>query len=342
MKPRGPRRLGPLQPGDPAAVGGYRLIGRVGAGGMGTVYAAAGDGLRGYLAVKVVHPQHAANAEFRRRFAAEARLLARVNSRFVARFAAADVQAELPWLATEFVPGPTLRRHVERRGRLRRPLLTGLAAGTAEALRAVHAAGVVHRDLNPGNVVLAPGGPTLLDFGIAHRSDREDATRHLRLRRHRRAVRGRGLATAPAPAEEPAPGPRDALGTPGWMSPEQHRGREVTAASDVFLWGALVAYAGSARDPFGAAAPAELARRTVREAPDVDRLPGALDPLVAAALRKSPAERPGPGALLSELLGLPAGAPGAACTAAVRTVLDRDWAPGVAVRLPRPPRRRFR
>ena len=345
MKARGPRRLDPLLPGDPAEVGGYRLVGRVGSGGMGTVYAATGDGIRGYLAVKVVHGRHAGDEAFRRRFAAEARLLARVNSPCVARFAGADVQAERPWLATEFVPGPTLRRHVERHGRLRRGMLYALAVGCADALRAVHAVDVVHRDLNPGNVVLSPAGPKLLDFGIAHRETREDATRWLRLRRYRRAVRDLRLPDPAPEGEERLSGPRDRLGTPGWISPEQYRGGEVTAASDVFLWGALVAYAASARDPFGVAPPAELARRAVREAPDVDRLPPALEGPVAAAMAKDPGDRPSVPDLLDALLAAdgaapPAGPAGRA--AAVREVLRRDWTE-VAVRPPKPPRQsRFR
>ncbi|WP_017540106.1 serine/threonine-protein kinase [Nocardiopsis halophila] len=340
MKARGPRRLGRLLPDDPGRIGSYTVVGRIGSGGMGTVYAATGEGLRGYLAVKVVHRRHAEDTRFRERFAAEARLLARVNSPCVARFVGADVLAELPWLATEYVPGPTLRHHVDRHGRLRAAMVRALAVGTADALRAVHGTGVVHRDLQPSNVVLSASGPKLLDFGIAHLGLREEATRWIRVRRYRRAVRDIGLPepAGPQPPEE-LPGPRDRLGTPGWTSPEQYRGRPVTAASDVFLWGALVAFAAAGRDPFGVAEPTELARRTVREAPDLDHLPPELEGLVEAAMAKDPRSRPtAPEALdraLGEDLQRHPNRP-----AAVRAVLDRDWT-DVAVHPPKPPRRLF-
>ncbi|MUL39789.1 serine/threonine protein kinase [Streptomonospora sp. PA3] len=341
MKARGTRRLGRLLPGDPAEVGGYELVGRVGSGGMGTVYAGRAPGIRGYLAVKVVNGEHAATAEFRRQFAHEARLLARVNSPCVARFVQADVEAEPPWLATEYVPGPTVRHHVERHGPLRGGMLAGLAAGAAEALRAVHAVGIVHRDLKPSNVVIAPTGPKILDFGIARSTAPEDPTRWIRLRRFRQGLRRIGIREPqglPSADGGRATAPRDRVGTPGWISPEQYRGEPATDRSDVFLWGCLVAFAGSARNPFGHGHPKELARRVLREEPDLERLPAGLEPLVLAALSKDPAERPDSSRLLREVLAASGGDPRpAAVSATLREFLRTTWTE-VAVRLPRPPR----
>ncbi|MFD0801318.1 serine/threonine-protein kinase, partial [Streptomonospora algeriensis] len=311
MKARGTRRLGRLLPDDPAEVGGYELVGRVGSGGMGIVYAGTAPGIRGYLAIKVINGGYAATPEFRRQFAHEARLLARVNSPYVARFVQADVEADPPWLATEYVPGPTVRHHVERHGPLRGGMLVGLAAGAAEAIRGVHSGGIVHRDLKPSNVVIAPSGPKILDFGIARPTTREDPTRWMRLRRFRDRLRRLGL-----PSPEGLPGddrqaaaPRDRVGTPGWISPEQYRGEPATDRSDVFLWGCLVAFAAAAHNPFGHGHPRELARRVLREEPDLDRLPAELEPLVLAALSKDPAKRPDSTRLLREVIAAGGGEP---------------------------------
>ncbi|NYI97837.1 serine/threonine protein kinase [Streptomonospora nanhaiensis] len=338
MKARGIRRLHRLLPEDPTHVGPYELVGRVGAGGMGTVYAATIPGVRGYLAVKVITEEHATTPRFRRQFAHEARLLARVNSPCVARFVQADVEAPLPWLATEYVPGPTVRHHVERHGPLRGGMLWGLAAGAAEALRAVHAVGIVHRDLKPSNVVIAPSGPKILDFGIARPTAPEDPTRWMRVRRFRRRVRTLRL---PEPADLPGDPeasavPADRVGTPGWISPEQYRGQPATDRSDVFLWGCLVAFAAAAHDPFGHGHPKEMARRVLREEPDLDRLPGRLESLVLAAMSKDPADRPTAAEVLTETLSA-AGHPGMPYSAALSDLLTTQWTE-VAVRLPAPPR----
>ncbi|MCY9785658.1 serine/threonine protein kinase [Nocardiopsis sp. EMB25] len=347
MKARGIRRLAPLEPGDPRTVGGHRIRGRVGSGGMGTVYAAESPGVHGYLAVKVVHPEQAADSRFRTRFAHEARLLARVNSPSVARFVRADVEADPPWMITEYVPGPTLRHHVERFGRLRRGMLLGLAVGTAEALRAIHDAGVVHRDLKPSNVVLSDRGPKLLDFGIAHPVEDPDPTKWIRLRRMRRAYRDLRLPSPEALADERVARQLDRLGTPGWMSPEQYGALPTTQKADVFLWGATVGFAAVGHDPFGRAHPKEMARRVMFEEPDVEHLPPGLERLVAAAMAKDPDDRPGAAELLRECLALEneeggvrppegAGEPGTGA-AAVRALLGRRWTE-VAVRPPLPPR----
>ncbi|RCV51956.1 serine/threonine-protein kinase [Marinitenerispora sediminis] len=352
MIARGRRRLARLRPEDPRTVGPYQIVGRVGSGGMGTVYAGTTPELSGYLAVKVVHEAHAVDPGFRRRFAREARLMVRVDSPCVPRFVRADVEAPVPWLATEFVPGPTLRHHVERRAPLRGGMLLGLAAGVAEALRSMHAAGIVHRDLKPSNVVLAPGGPKVLDFGIAHAA--EDPTLWLRLRRMRRRVRDLRLpvpaALPPRPGPAPAPagtGRPDLVGTPGWISPEQYRGRPVTARSDVFLWGALVGFAAARHDPFGHGHPAVLARRVLREDPDLAGLPAGLEELVLAAMAKDPEDRPSSTELLRRVLDLaePAGRGDGADEGdgrprtdrqRVRSLLAREWT-RVSARPPKPP-----
>ncbi|MBR8744177.1 serine/threonine-protein kinase [Nocardiopsis sp. MG754419] len=348
MKARGVRRLAPLDPGDPEAIGGHRLRGRVGSGGMGTVYAADSPGAGGYLAVKVVHPDRAWDPRFRERFAHEARLLAKVNSPSVARFVRADVGADLPWMITEYVPGPTLRHHVERFGRLRGGMLLGVAVGVAEALRAIHAAGVVHRDLKPSNVVLSAQGPKLLDFGIAHAVEDPDPTKWLRLRRMRRAYRDLRLPSPHTLPDERLADRRDRLGTPGWISPEQYHREPTTQRSDVFLWGAAVAFASVAHDPFGTAAAKEMARRVMFEEPDLQHLPPGLERLVVAAMSKSPDDRPDAAELLRACLALEGpeggvrvpveGVDGDGTGArAVRGLLERQWTK-VAVRPPRPPR----
>ncbi|MFC9090752.1 serine/threonine-protein kinase [Nocardiopsis dassonvillei] len=348
MKARGVRRLDPLEPDDPREIGGHRVRGRIGSGGMGTVYAADSPGVHGYLAVKVVHAEQAADRRFRERFAHEARLLARVNSPSVARFVRADVEAPRPWMITEYVPGPTLRHHVERYGRLRGGMLLGLAVGTAEALRAVHAAGVVHRDLKPSNVVLSGRGPKLLDFGIAHPVEDPDPTKWIRLRRMRRAYRDLRLPSPEGLADERVSERVDRLGTPGWISPEQYRRQPTAQSADVFLWGATVAFAAAGHDPFGRAGAKEMARRVMFEEPDLEYLPPGLERLVLAAMSKDPEERPDSAGLLRAALGLEnvgggvraSGEGGDAAVtgaAAVRGLLERRWTE-VAVRPPRPPR----
>ncbi|MFD8013535.1 serine/threonine-protein kinase [Streptomyces sp. NPDC059762] len=255
-------RILPALAGDPARVGPYRIVGRLGTGGMGTVYAALDtDGDR--LAVKVVHPAQACDEEFRARFRREVALTSRVSGPCLVPVVAADCEAERPWLATPYIPGSTLQQHIAAHGPLRGAVLLALAAGAAAALASVHAAGVIHRDIKPGNVVLSPSGPRLLDFGIAHAFDGTSVTRT-------------GMLT----------------GTPGWISPEQYRTGSVGPESDVFAWGALVAYAGTGRHPFGTGAPDTVAFRVMSQDPDLAGLPEALALLVADAMSKEAGDRP--------------------------------------------------
>lgn len=257
-----PSSLDPLQTGDPSRVGPYRLVGRLGAGGMGSVYGAV-DPENRCLAVKLVHREFAENEEFRARFAREVRLVEQVQARCAPAFAGADPEADTPWLATEYVPGPTLRQHVHAAGPLADGMLLAFAAGLAEALDAIHAAGVVHRDLKPSNVILAPDGPKVLDFGIA------------------RALDGTGLTRTGG-----------LMGSPGWIAPERYHGTEASPAADIFAWGGLVAFAATGRAPFGTGTPQVVAARTIHETPDTSGVPSTLRTLVERGLDREPSIRP--------------------------------------------------
>ncbi|MFF9340439.1 serine/threonine-protein kinase [Streptomyces sp. NPDC014773] len=255
-------RILPARPGDPKKVGPYRVVGRLGTGGMGTVHAALDPhGMR--VAVKVIHPAQAEDPEFRARFRREVALSSRVTGPCLIPLLAADTEADSPWLATAYAPGPTLNQHLAAHGPLADGSLHAFAAGTAQALAAIHQAGVVHRDVKPQNVILAPAGPRVLDFGIAHAADGTSVTRT-------------GVMT----------------GTPGWISPEHYRTGTAGPAGDVFAWGALVAYAATGRLPFGTGTPDVVAYRVMSEAPELAGVPHPLRELVGQALAKDPDERP--------------------------------------------------
>ncbi|QVQ54946.1 serine/threonine protein kinase [Spiractinospora alimapuensis] len=265
---------------------------------MGTVFAAV-DPSDTPLALKLVHGEYAVDEEFRARFAREVDLLRRVDARCVPTFYGADTAARRPWLATEYVPGKTLRGHVSDHGPFTGDLLMGLAAGMAEALVAIHGAGVVHRDLKPGNVIVAPDGPKVLDFGIARAVEESAITRT------------GGL-----------------FGTPGWIAPEQYQGADPAAPSDMFAWGGLVAYAATGRNPFGTGATDALAYRTMEEEPDLEGLPERLRSLVTATLAKDPTHRPTAEQALSEVTRIWTGqAPssGEEATRVLPGMLDTRW-----------------
>ena len=202
-----------LQPGDPQKVGPYWLLGLLGSGGMGRVFLARSPGGR-LVAVKVVRAELAGQAEFRNRFAREVAAAQKVSGLFTAPVVDADVDAPVPWLATAYVPGPSLAGAITRHGPLPAPSVLALAAGLAEGLAAVHAAGIVHRDLKPSNVLLADDGPRIIDFGI---SRAVEAT----------ALTGTGVV----------------FGSAAFMSPEQARGHRVGPPSDVFSLGAVLTFA---------------------------------------------------------------------------------------------------
>jgi eukaryotic-like serine/threonine-protein kinase len=283
----------PLRPGDPEALGRYRVVSRLGSGGMGTVYLArTPDGHR--VAIKVIRPELAQDPAFRARFAAEVDAARRVTASCTARVLDAEPSAPLPWFVTEYVEGVPLDRLVARDGPLPTSSVEGLAVGVAAALTAIHAAGLVHRDLKPGNVLVSPFGPKVIDFGIA------------------RAMDAAGSLTMNGVV----------LGTPGWMAPEQLAGGPASPAGDVFAWGCLIAFAASGRPPFGAGPPEVVAQRVAWQRPDLAGVPESLRQLVVAATDRDPAKRPPARRLLLTLLGERAAAgPQAAAT----QVVQRTW-----------------
>ncbi|MGW3151415.1 protein kinase domain-containing protein [Streptomyces sp. NPDC001177] len=258
--------------GDPDWVGPYRLVGRLGAGGMGRVYLARSRGGRA-VAVKVVRPELAEDREFRQRFAREVAAARRVNGVFTAGVVDADPEADPPWLATAYVPGISLDTAVARYGAWQSGPVMTLAAGLVEALEAIHAAGLVHRDLKPSNVLLAADGPRVIDFGISTASEASAITRT-------------GVV----------------IGTPGFMSPEQLTGEPVGPASDVFALGAVLAFTASGSGPFGTGSAQGLMYRIVHGEPDLSAVRGTVRGLVARCLAKRPEDRPRVDVLLSELM----------------------------------------
>ncbi|MFD4577159.1 serine/threonine-protein kinase [Streptomyces sp. NPDC058417] len=254
-------RIQPARPGDPSRIGPYRIIGRLGAGGMGTVHAGlTPSGQR--VAVKVIHPAQAEDPEFRARFRREVHLSARVQGPCLVPLLAADPEADEPWLATAYAPGPTVNQHVAGHGPLIGGTLYAFATGTAQAMAAIHLAGVVHRDVKPQNVILTPAGPRVLDFGIARAADGTSVTRT-------------GVTT----------------GTPGWISPEYYRTGTAGPEGDMFAWGALVAYAATGRLPFGSGAPDVVAFRVLSDEPDLEGVPAELRKILERALAKDPSDR---------------------------------------------------
>src|SRR5690606_7688142 len=236
------------------------------------VYLGVPAGGGGPAAVKAVRPEYAEDAEFRARFAAEAELARRVRGPYTARVLAADTDGPVPWLATEYVPGPGLDRAVRDGGPFPEDSLRVLAAGLAEALAAIHSVGLVHRDLKPSNVLLSPRGPQVIDFGISRAVDATSFTRT-----------------------------GQTLGTPGYMSPEQATGAALDHRGDVFSYGGVLVFAATGRRPFGTGDPAALLYRVVNEEPDLSGVPDGLRGLAASCLAKDPADRPGLDAVLAGL-----------------------------------------
>ncbi|UQI44515.1 serine/threonine protein kinase [Streptomyces sp. HU2014] len=247
---------------DPRVVGSFRLHRRLGAGGMGVVY--LGSDRRGQrVALKVIRPDLAEDQEFRSRFAREVSAARRIRGGCTARLVAADLDADRPWFATQYVPGPSLHDKVNEEGPLSAAQTASIGAALAEGLLAVHDAGVVHRDLKPSNILLSPKGPRIIDFGIAWATGASTLTH---------------VGTA--------------VGSPGFLAPEQVRGAAVTPATDVFALGATLAYASTADSPFGQGSSEVMLYRVVHEEPQLMAVPDALAPLVHACLAKDPEERP--------------------------------------------------
>jgi hypothetical protein len=252
-----------LSGNDPPAVGEFQLRARLGAGGMGRVYLGYSPAGRA-VAIKVVHPELARDAEFRQRFGREVAAARAVSGMYTAPVVAAGLDDDPPWLATAFVPGPSLADVIARHGPLPEQAVWRLAAGLAEALRAVHACSLVHRDLKPANVLLAADGPHVIDFGIS------------------RAFEGTSVT---------ADGMM--VGTPGYMSPEQAEGAQAGPASDVFSLGCVLAYAATGNAPFGGGSAASVLYRVVTAQPDLTGIPGPLRDVISACLSKDPSRRPG-------------------------------------------------
>ncbi|MBO3674505.1 serine/threonine-protein kinase [Streptomyces sp. NEAU-YJ-81] len=258
--------MDPLGADDPQVIGAYRLLGRLGSGGMGRVFVGRSAGGR-TVAVKVVHAHFALDEEFRARFRREVDAARRVGGAFTAPVLDADPEARIPWVATGYVAGPPLNQAVSDEGPLPESAVRALGAGLAEALAAVHALGLVHRDVKPSNVLLALDGPRLIDFGIA------------------RATEGTVSLTSTGAS----------IGSPGYMAPEQILGEGVEGAADVFSLGAVLAYAATGKPPFPGDTSAALLYKVVHDEPRLGpELTGKLRDLVAACLAKNPADRPTP------------------------------------------------
>ncbi|MEY9210753.1 serine/threonine protein kinase [Thermobifida halotolerans] len=293
MTPNGHERARPLRTGDPTELGGYRIVGRLGRGGMGTVY--LGRSAEGRtVAIKLIHPDLSDDTAFRRRFAREV-----AAARRVARFStAAVIDARLDgdplFIVSEYVAGPNLAEAVKTGGPMHGGTLESLAMGVAAALTAIHGAGVVHRDLKPANVLLSSVGPKVIDFGIARAMDDDSAvTRSSQL-----------------------------MGTPAYLAPELIAGEPPATPSDIFSWGCLVAYAGTGRAPFdGPTVPAVL-HQIISEPPNLSGLDPAMRELVESALGKFPDNRPTAQELLNRLIGQEAPSPDA-----VHETVARSWTP---------------
>ncbi len=277
--------LAPLRRWDPERIGPFTLLGRLGAGAMGQVYLGRSTAGR-LVAVKTIKIEFAEEAGFRTRFAHEVAAARRVSGVFTAAVVAADPEADVPWLATAYVPAPSLSRLVRATGPLPVPAVRWLAAGCAEALESIHDAGLVHRDLKPSNVLVSPDGPRVIDFGVARAAERIQLT----------VTRG-------------------AVGTPAYMAPEQARDtRQASVASDVFSLGGTVLFAATGHPPYHGDTVMDVLVRLATEPPDLGGLPPDLASMVTACLERSPRNRPTSAALLAQLapsVGSPAG-PGAA------------------------------
>ncbi|WP_261576062.1 serine/threonine-protein kinase, partial [Frankia gtarii] len=261
----------PLHPDDPETIGDYRLLQRLGAGGMGRVYLGRSPGGR-TVAIKVVRPELVDEPQFHQRFRREVDAARRVGGAWTAPVLDADPDAERPWLVTAFVPGPSLHEAVRTYGPLPLGTVRALGAGLAEALIAVHGAGLVHRDLKPSNVLLSLDGPRVIDFGIS------------------RAVDATALTHTGA-----------AVGSPAYMAPEQIGAGGVGPASDVFALGAVLVHAATGTSPFQASTVPAMMYAVLSREPDLAAVPDDLRALISACLRKSPGERPSPAAVLAAL-----------------------------------------
>ena len=317
VQDRTPKRLGP-----------YRLIRRLGEGGMGVVYLAT-DSAGHQLAIKALHPGMAREDNARRRMAREVDTMRRVHSRYVAEVVDADLDCDPPYIVTRYVPGLTLEEVVSAGGPVTGAALSRLGYGLAQALSAVHAAGVVHRDLKPGNVMISDGEPVVIDFGIAQLPENTRLTMT-------------GMF----------------MGTPGYLAPEVIEGRESSSSADVHSWGATMAYAATGKPPYGTGPFETIFYRIMHGSPDLDMVPAPLRPVLLAALSRDPSRRPpadelgrrvaaidpsllvpGPPPVVGRLNGdrtLADAGPAVALGALPQTTRDKDW-PGPIATTPMGP-----
>jgi serine/threonine protein kinase len=295
----------PLEPGDPISLGQYQVIGKLGAGGQGAVYlgrSPSGD----QVAIKLLHAQMNTDSSARTRFAREVEAAQKVSPFCTAKVLDYDLSGRPPYIISEFIDGPPLYDVVLQEGAFRGASLERLAIGTATALAAIHEAGIVHRDFKPNNVLLASDGPRVVDFGIARSVNSQQSS-----------VTATGMV----------------VGTPGYLAPEQLTGEPLTAAVDIFAWGATMVFAATGHSPFEADTLPVIINRILNEEPDLSGLTGIMRELVGAALDKNARRRPAAHQLLLRLLGQVGATPGPSADRA--DLLDKGTQ--VAAELPPPP-----
>jgi serine/threonine protein kinase len=297
----------PLEPGDPRALGRFEVVGRLGAGGQGSVFLGrAPDGE--YVAIKLLHSSMAGDPSARARFNREVSAAQKVEPFCTARVLEADLHGDQPYVVSEFIDGPSLHDVVAHNGPRGPEELERLAIGTATALAAIHEAGIVHRDFKPNNVMLAPDGPRVVDFGIARTVNSQES-----------AVTATGMV----------------VGTPGYLAPEQLTGAPLTPAVDIFAWGATMVFAATGQSPFEADTLPVIINRILNDEPDLSALPaGPLRDLVGRCLSKDAGLRPPAAQLLLNLLGHVGAAPSGAA-AGRQDLLDQGTR--IAAQLPAPP-----
>src|SRR3954466_9871374 len=295
----------PLEPGDPASLGQYEVVGKLGEGGQGAVYLGRSPSGE-HVAIKLLHEQMNTDSSARTRFAREVEAAQKVSPFCTAKVLDYDLTGRPPYIISEFIDGPPLYDVVLQEGSFHGASLERLAIGTATALAAIHEAGIVHRDFKPNNVLLASDGPRVVDFGIARSVNSQQSS-----------VTATGMV----------------VGTPGYLAPEQLTGEPLTPSVDIFAWGATMVFAATGHSPFEAETLPVIINRILNEEPDLSQLTGTMRELVGAALDKNPRRRPAAHQLLLRLLGQVGAAPGPAAARAA----PPGRAPQRPPQLPPPP-----